>query len=227
MATPSPAPDVPGICRRRAKDRALVCDTAKLLNESIAKASRWSSKCSGQHVGHRPWTILCHVVQRDLRRGYDRTGVPPTSIDTVIASPRPIALASVAARSRPKTTGRWVTCCASAATNSVRDRPSALRWVDIPLLRDSQMINGVSWLVVTKLDVLDNSTNSRLYRQVDGKPKKKQKNKKKKHVKKRKKKTKTKKKKKKQKQKDTKRTCDAPRSPADMTAGMHLHKMPG
>jgi adenylosuccinate synthase len=38
---------------------------------------------------------------------------------------------------------------------AVTGRPRRCGWVDIPLLRYSNMINGVSWLVVTKLDVLD------------------------------------------------------------------------
>ncbi len=34
-------------------------------------------------------------------------------------------------------------------------RPRRTGWLDLPLLRYSNMINGTSWLVVTKLDVLD------------------------------------------------------------------------
>src|SRR6185369_9354398 len=38
---------------------------------------------------------------------------------------------------------------------AVTGRPRRCGWVDLPLLRYSGMINGTSWLVVTKLDVLD------------------------------------------------------------------------
>jgi len=38
---------------------------------------------------------------------------------------------------------------------AVTGRPRRTGWLDIPLLRYSGMINGTSWLVVTKLDVLD------------------------------------------------------------------------
>ena len=38
---------------------------------------------------------------------------------------------------------------------AVTGRPRRSGWVDLPLLRYSGMINGTSWLVVTKLDVLD------------------------------------------------------------------------
>jgi adenylosuccinate synthase len=38
---------------------------------------------------------------------------------------------------------------------AVTGRPRRTGWLDLPLLRYSNMINGTSWLVVTKLDVLD------------------------------------------------------------------------
>jgi adenylosuccinate synthase len=39
---------------------------------------------------------------------------------------------------------------------AVTGRPRRCGWVDLPLLRYSQMINGIGWWVVTKMDVLDN-----------------------------------------------------------------------
>ncbi len=38
---------------------------------------------------------------------------------------------------------------------AVTGRPRRCGWMDLPLLRYSNMINGTEWLVVTKLDVLD------------------------------------------------------------------------
>jgi adenylosuccinate synthase len=38
---------------------------------------------------------------------------------------------------------------------AVTGRPRRCGWLDLPLLRYAVMINGISWLVVTKLDVLD------------------------------------------------------------------------
>jgi adenylosuccinate synthase len=38
---------------------------------------------------------------------------------------------------------------------AVTGRPRRTGWLDLPLLRYSNMINGSGWLVVTKLDVLD------------------------------------------------------------------------
>jgi adenylosuccinate synthase len=41
---------------------------------------------------------------------------------------------------------------------AVTGRPRRVGWMDLPLLRYAVMINGLSWLVVTKLDVLDELT---------------------------------------------------------------------
>jgi adenylosuccinate synthase len=38
---------------------------------------------------------------------------------------------------------------------AVTGRPRRCGWLDIPLLRYSNQVNGADWLVVTKLDVLD------------------------------------------------------------------------
>src|SRR6267142_2696848 len=38
---------------------------------------------------------------------------------------------------------------------AVTGRPRRCGWLDLPLLRYSNMLNGTSWMVVTKLDVLD------------------------------------------------------------------------
>src|SRR5262249_23251265 len=38
---------------------------------------------------------------------------------------------------------------------AVTGRPRRTGWLDLPLLRYAGMINGITWLVVTKLDVLD------------------------------------------------------------------------
>jgi len=38
---------------------------------------------------------------------------------------------------------------------AVTGRPRRCGWIDLPLLRYAQMINGINWWVITKLDVLD------------------------------------------------------------------------
>ena len=42
-----------------------------------------------------------------------------------------------------------------AEFGAVTGRPRRCGWLDLPLLRYSSMINGIEWLVVTKMDVLD------------------------------------------------------------------------
>ena len=52
---------------------------------------------------------------------------------------------------------RWARSCADAGKEfgAVTGRPRRCGWLDLPLLRYSNMINGTEWLVVTKMDVLD------------------------------------------------------------------------
>ena len=44
---------------------------------------------------------------------------------------------------------------ALAGDGAVTGRPRRCGWLDLPLLRYSDMINGTEWLVVTKMDVMD------------------------------------------------------------------------
>ena len=85
------------------------------------------------------------------------TGVPPTSIDTVIGitkayctrvggGPFPTELLDAQGDDIRKRGNEF---------GAVTGRPRRTGWLDLPLLRYAGMINGISWLVVTKLDVLD------------------------------------------------------------------------
>jgi adenylosuccinate synthase len=85
------------------------------------------------------------------------TGVGPTSIGTVVGvtkayvtrvgeGPFPTEIHDESAtliRARGQEYG------------AVTGRPRRCGWLDLPLLRYSNMINGTEWLVVTKMDVLD------------------------------------------------------------------------
>ena len=87
------------------------------------------------------------------------TGVGPTKIDSVIGvtkayvtrvgeGPFPTEIEGHSAellRARGQEYG------------AVTGRPRRCGWLDLPLLRYSNMINGTEWLVVTKMDVLDQS----------------------------------------------------------------------
>jgi adenylosuccinate synthase len=88
------------------------------------------------------------------------TGVPPTSIDTVIGitkayctrvggGPFPTELNDADGEELRKRGNEY---------GAVTGRPRRTGWLDLPLLRYAGMINGISWLVVTKLDVLDHLT---------------------------------------------------------------------
>jgi adenylosuccinate synthase len=85
------------------------------------------------------------------------TGVPPTSISTVIGvtkayctrvggGPFPTELHDDLGEAIRKKGNEF---------GAVTGRPRRTGWIDLPLLRYSNMINGTAWLVVTKLDVLD------------------------------------------------------------------------
>jgi adenylosuccinate synthase len=85
------------------------------------------------------------------------TGVPPNAINTVIGvtkayctrvggGPFPTEIdGPIAEQLRAK----------GNEYGAVTGRPRRCGWVDLPLLRYAQMINGVNWWVFTKLDVLD------------------------------------------------------------------------
>jgi adenylosuccinate synthase len=85
------------------------------------------------------------------------TGVPPTSISTVIGitkayctrvgeGPFPTEIHDELGEVIRKKGNEF---------GAVTGRPRRCGWVDLPLLRYSNMVNGTGWLVVTKLDVLD------------------------------------------------------------------------
>jgi adenylosuccinate synthase len=74
------------------------------------------------------------------------TGVAPTAIGSVGGGPFPSEIQdSVADQLRAR----------GNEYGAVTGRPRRCGWLDLPLLRYAVMINGISWLVVTKLDVLD------------------------------------------------------------------------
>jgi adenylosuccinate synthase len=85
------------------------------------------------------------------------TGVAPTAIDAVIGVTKAYCTRVGG--------GPFPTEALDANGDSLRargneygavtGRPRRCGWLDLPLLRYAGMINGISWLVVTKLDVLD------------------------------------------------------------------------
>jgi len=113
---------------------------------------------AGSSARHRPWNVsFRHIVFFDSRRRGDRYWSWPTRIGTVIGvtkayvtrvgeGPFPTEIHDNSAdllRARGQEYG------------AVTGRPRRCGWLDLPLLRYSNMINGTEWLVVTKMDVMD------------------------------------------------------------------------
>jgi adenylosuccinate synthase len=136
-----------------------VADTALLLNRAIRDGkSVMFEGAQGTMLdidhGTYPFVTSSSATSGGASIG---TGVPPTSISAVIGvtkayctrvgeGPFPSEIHGAlgdAVRKRGNEFG------------AVTGRPRRCGWIDLPLLRYSNMINGTAWLVVTKLDVLD------------------------------------------------------------------------
>src|SRR6476660_4351788 len=141
------------------KIEPFVADTAVMLNKAIASGE--SVMFEGAQAtmldidhGTYPFVTSSSTTSGGAVIG---TGVPPTWIDTVIGitkayctrvggGPFPTELEGPLAEELRKRGNEF---------GAVTGRPRRVGFIDLPLLRYSQMINGISWWVVTKLDVLD------------------------------------------------------------------------
>ncbi len=140
-----------------------VCDTALLLNRALAEGkSIVFEGAQGTMLdidhGSYPFVTSSSSTSGGAATG---TGVPPSAIDTVIgitkayctrvgSGPFPSELATARQGEDLRQRGKEF--------GAVTGRPRRTGWLDLPLLRYAGMINGISWLVVTKLDVLDHLT---------------------------------------------------------------------
>lgn len=138
------------------------CDTAALLNQAIAEGrSIMFEGAQGTMLdidhGTYPFVTSSSATSGGAVIG---TGVAPNSIDSVIGvtkayctrvgeGPFPTELHDAIGEQIRKRGNEF---------GAVTGRPRRCGWLDLPLLRYSGMINGTSWLVVTKLDVLDEFT---------------------------------------------------------------------
>ena len=139
--------------------RPFVTDTGKLLNQVIADGgSVMFEGAQGTMLdidhGTYPFVTSSSATAGGAATG---TGVGPTNIGTVIGvtkayvtrvgeGPFPTEIhdsSADALRARGNEYG------------AVTGRPRRCGWLDIPLLRYSNQVNGTEWLVVTKMDVLD------------------------------------------------------------------------
>jgi len=136
-----------------------VRDTAALLNQTLAKGgSIMFEGAQGTMLdidhGTYPFVTSSSATAGGAVIG---TGVAPTNIGTVIGitkayctrvgeGPFPTEIHDAIGEAIRKKGNEF---------GAVTGRPRRCGWLDLPLLRYSNMINGTEWLVVTKLDVLD------------------------------------------------------------------------
>jgi len=136
-----------------------VTDTALLLNNAIAAGESVmfeGAQATMLDIDHGTYPF---VTSSSASAGgaVIGTGVPPNAIQTVIGitkayctrvggGPFPTEIEGPMAEEIRKRGMEY---------GAVTGRPRRCGWVDLPLLRYAQMINGVNWWVVTKLDVLD------------------------------------------------------------------------
>ncbi len=139
--------------------RPFACDTVRLLNRILAEGgSIMFEGAQGTMLdidhGTYPFVTSSSATAGGASTG---TGVGPTNIGTVISvtkayvtrvgeGPFPTEIhdsSADALRARGQEYG------------AVTGRPRRCGWLDIPQLRYSNQVNGAEWLVVTKLDVLD------------------------------------------------------------------------
>jgi adenylosuccinate synthase len=139
--------------------RPFVTDTAVLLNDAIrAGKSVMFEGAQGTMLdidhGTYPFVTSSSATAGGAVIG---TGVGPTNIGTVIGvtkayvtrvgeGPFPTELDNADGELLRKR---------GAEFGAVTGRPRRCGWLDLPLLRYSNRINGTEWLVVTKMDVLD------------------------------------------------------------------------
>ncbi|HUI84987.1 MAG TPA: adenylosuccinate synthase [Candidatus Binatia bacterium] len=136
-----------------------VADTALLLNQAIARGEpvmfegAQGTMLDIDH-GTYPFVTSSSATSGGAAIG---TGVPPTSIGTVVGVTK--AYCTRVGEGPFPTESKDATGEAlrrkGQEFGAVTGRPRRTGWLDLPLLRYSNMVNGTSWLVVTKLDVLD------------------------------------------------------------------------
>jgi adenylosuccinate synthase len=142
-----------------AKVAPFVCDTAALLNQALADGeSVLFEGAQGTMLdidhGTYPFVTSSSATSGGAVIG---TGVAPTAIDTVIGVTKAYCtrVGGGPFPSEALDTNGDLLRARGNEYGAVTGRPRRCGWLDLPLLRYAGMINGISWLVVTKLDVLD------------------------------------------------------------------------
>ncbi len=136
-----------------------VTDTALLLNRAISNGeSVMFEGAQGTMLdidhGTYPFVTSSSATSGGAATG---TGVPPNAI-TLVAGVTKAYCTRVGGGPFPTELHDEVGEALRKKGNefgAVTGRPRRTGWLDLPLLRYSNMVNGTGWLVVTKLDVLD------------------------------------------------------------------------
>jgi adenylosuccinate synthase len=139
--------------------RPFVADTGRLLNKILAEGgSVMFEGAQGTMLdidhGTYPFVTSSSATAGGAATG---TGVGPTAIGTVISVTKAY-VTRVGEGPFPTEIHEPVGDHLRARGmeyGAVTGRPRRCGWLDIPLLRYSNQVNGAEWLVVTKLDVLD------------------------------------------------------------------------
>ena len=145
--------------RAAEKIAPFVTDTSALLNQAIRDGKRVMFEgAQGTMLdidhGTYPFVTSSSATAGGAVTG---TGVGPTAIGTVIGvtkayvtrvgeGPFPTELHDASGELLRKLGNEF---------GAVTGRPRRTGWLDLPLLRYSNQVNGTEWLVVTKMDVLD------------------------------------------------------------------------
>ena len=136
-----------------------VCDTAVLLNQALAQGeSILFEGAQGTMLdidhGTYPFVTSSSATSGGAVIG---TGVAPTAITNVIGITKAYCTRVGEGPFPTEDKGELGEGLRKRGNEygAVTGRPRRTGWLDLPLLRYSGMINGTSWLVVTKLDVLD------------------------------------------------------------------------
>ncbi|MGB6725316.1 MAG: adenylosuccinate synthase, partial [Terracidiphilus sp.] len=139
--------------------RPFVADTGRILNAVLAEGgSVMFEGAQGTMLdidhGTYPFVTSSSATAGGAATG---TGVGPTAIGTVVSVTKAY-VTRVGEGPFPTEIHDPVGELLRARGNeygAVTGRPRRCGWLDIPLLRYSNQVNGAEWLVVTKLDVLD------------------------------------------------------------------------
>src|SRR5271168_5120264 len=136
-----------------------VRDTAVLLNQALARGqSIVFEGAQGTMLdidhGTYPFVTSSSSTSGGAVTG---TGVAPTAIDTVIGVTKAYCTRVGGGPFPTEATDANGDMLRKRGNEfgAVTGRPRRCGWLDLPLLRYAGMINGISWLVATKLDVLD------------------------------------------------------------------------